>query len=297
MSINSNRRLVEACRRYQSPGSACLPENVRGLGAGIEAIERRPQARDRGEITAAWPLKFLTRASISFLLAIAANAGAGVDKGGSDTPGAASGSATAPAACVDMSAGCSTLMVNYYGHAVTFALFRHGDARATTDRDRTAGDNPDNKARPPETTSGSELPAAESNDLLLNIDFLRGFEDRDGAPAGTGTQFGRAGAAGSSGKHDWTLAAATFMDYALQRSKPGGPSMRGHSGGDLQTFWEFEHFYRWEVEANVLEDSKYDISQVLLSNVYISPKVDSGTDPGTVICALNNTDDCRPVPD
>lgn len=298
MSINSNRRLVKACLRYNPPGPACLPGNIRGLCARIEAIKRRSQTCDRGEIAAAGTLKFLAWASISFLLAIAANAGVGVNKGGRDTPGAVSRSATALAPCVDMNADCSTLMVNYYGDAVTFSLFRHGDAGATTGGDRTAGNDPNNKARPLEKLSSSEPPAADGNDLLLNIDFLRGFHGRAGDPAATGTQPGRAGGGtGSGGKHDWTLAAATSMDYTLQRSKPRGIAIRGHNGGGLQTFWEFEHVYRWEVEEDVLEDSKYDISQVLLSNVYISPKVDSGTDPKTVICDLNNTGDCRPVPE
>ena len=69
-------------------------------------------------------LKFPLLAYMSFLLVVAANADVDADASNGSTPRSVSSEAKGPTTCVDLNADCSTLMINYYGDSVQFALFR-----------------------------------------------------------------------------------------------------------------------------------------------------------------------------
>jgi hypothetical protein len=158
-------------------------------------------------------------------------------------------------------------------------------------------EQPDKPATLPEELTGSEMVIPGNSSQLLAVDFLRGFNDKGIDPAFAGDLSATEdGAARADGMHVWAYAAATSMDHKLQRANPDGNDAASGVGADSATFWDFEHVYQWEVEENVL-DSGCDISQVALSDIYLSPKTNSTTDPQIIVCELNDQDNCRPLSD
>ena len=97
--------------------------------------------------------------------------------------------------------------------------------------------------------------------------------------------------------HGWAFAAAASLDYTFRQSNPDGIAALGHSGENSPTFWDFAHVYQWKVEENVLDSGRSDISQVALSDIYLSPKINSTSDPQIIVCELNDQQNCRPLSD
>ena len=227
-------------------------------------------------------MHFVMLASVSFLLVAVVNAAA--DKApdlAEDTPrGAGLSLDNAPHPCVDLNAACSTLMINYYGDSVEFSLLQRGSSkgRAYSADDKLPGGV---KGKP------------DSNEQLLGIDFLRGFN----ATSDTGALQGEfstkaAGAVEARGLHDWTFAAATSMGYSFQQSNPGGIAAPSDMARGSLTFWNFEHVYQWQVKENVSDGGTYDLSQVALSEIYLSSKANSNSDPEVVVCEVNGKNYC-----
>lgn len=246
-------------------------------------------------------LKFLMLASLVFLPAVAASAAVDGDAETADGNiiSATSNLDSGPTSCVDLNADCSTLMVNYYGDSVEFALFRRGSLNDTTYRAHSSDNTPpDSEPHPVTDLSSSEQVTSGNNDHLLGIDFLRGLKDKSADPAFNGEFSAKeTGPAGAGGMHDWAFAAATSMDYNFQQANPDGIAVPSDTGEGSLIFWDFEHVYQWEVEENVLDSGGYDLSQIALSDIYLSPKTNSTSDPETVVCELNDRDNCRPLSD
>ena len=97
--------------------------------------------------------------------------------------------------------------------------------------------------------------------------------------------------------HGWAFAAAASLDYTFRQSNPDGIAALGHSGENSPTFWDFAHVYQWKVEENVLDSGRSDISQVALGDIYLSPKINSTSDPQIIVCELNDQQNCRPLSD
>ncbi|MCB1704568.1 MAG: hypothetical protein KDI17_06885 [Halioglobus sp.] len=201
--------------------------------------------------------------------------------------------------CIDLNEGCSALMVNYTGNSVQFSLFRRDSSPVNAQvPDLVVSAQPGDAPFPAVSSAEGEGVAADSDEESLVIDFLQGFEARDDT-AGDETEF--AGydevTAEISAFHTWSSAAAASL--SADQSQPGsdGPVMAGQTGGRWTTFWDFRSVYQWEVEEDVMDDGAYDVSQVALSNIYLSPKVSSSSDPEIVVCELNDPDNCRPLSD
>jgi hypothetical protein len=269
--------------------------------AWIETLKLRPKMRKNRTIGARKALKFPLRASMSFLLVASANADVDGNTGVAEvnTISSVSNLAKDPTSCVDLNADCSTLMINYYGDSVELALFRHGSARDEKyEADSKDYDPTDQQATPTEALSGSENVNSGNINQSLGIDFLRGFGDNSPDPAFTdGRSAEENGAAGAGSMHGWAFAAAASMDYKFQQSNPDGIIATTSVGEDSPAFWDFAHVYQWEVEENVLDSGKRDISQVALSDIYLSPKIISTSDPQIVVCELNDQQNCRPLSD
>jgi hypothetical protein len=126
-------------------------------------------------------LKFPLLAGLSLLLVVAANADVEADASNGGTPGSVSSEANGPTTCVDLNADCSTLMVNYYGESVEFALFRRESGNDGMYATGSADDiSPDKQAA---ALPGNEKIKSDNTSQLLGIDFLRGFKDKDIDPA------------------------------------------------------------------------------------------------------------------
>lgn len=241
-------------------------------------------------------LKFPLLASLSLLLVVAANADIDADASNGGTPGSVSSEANGPTTCVDLNADCSTLMVNYYGDSVEFALFRRESGNDSMYATGSADDvSPDTQAA---ALPGNEKIKSDNTSQLLGIDFLRGFKDKDIDPAFK-DEFSAVedGAAAAGTMHGWAFAAAASLDYTFRQSNPDGIAALGHSGENSPTFWDFAHVYQWKVEENVLDSGRSDISQVALSDIYLSPKINSTSDPQIIVCELNDQQNCRPLSD
>jgi hypothetical protein len=216
---------------------------------------------------------FLMRACVSFLLAVVVNAAA--DK----TPDTAEDTPIAQP-CVDLNAACSTLMINYYGDSVEFSLFQRASSKGSAY-------SIDNKL------PGGVKVKPDSNEQLLGIDFLRGFNTTSDTGAFQGKFSTRAdGPVEARGLHDWTFAAATSMGYSFQQSNPDGIAAPSDLVRHALTFWDFEHVYQWQVEENVHEGGRYDLSQLVLSDIYLSSKANSNSDPKVVVCEVNDKNNC-----
>jgi hypothetical protein len=269
--------------------------------AWIETLKLRPKMRRSRTISARKTLIFPLLASMSFLLVASANADVDGDTGAAEVNAISSASTLAkdPTTCVDLNADCSTLMINYYGDSVELALFLHGSARDEKyEADSKDYDPPDQKAASTEALSGSAAVNSRNTNQSLGIDFLRGFKDKAIDPAFKEELYTEQdSAAGAGSLHGWAFAAAASADYTSRESNPDGIPMPDGIGENSPTFWDFAHVYQWEVEENVLDSGKRDISQVALSDIYLSPKIVSTSDPEIVVCELNDQQNCRPLSD
>ena len=248
-------------------------------------------------------LKFLILTSMATLLAFAANAaddGEGdADASDGTTINDTSNLGNDLTNCIDLNADCSTLMVNYYGESVQFALFRRGALKDISyGADSTAYYPSNDQAHATKDLSSGESSKPDNSKQLLGMDFLRGLEAKADDPAFTGEFSGKEdSSAESGGIHDWSVAAATFMDNNSQISTPHDITLPINFGEGSLTFWDFEHVYEWEVEENVLERGKYDSSQLALSHIYMSPKKVAASYPEIVVCDQNDPNNCRPLSD
>tara|TARA_R110002072_G_scaffold23437_5_gene81125 strand:- start:2677 stop:3432 length:756 start_codon:yes stop_codon:yes gene_type:complete len=245
-------------------------------------------------------LKFVIVSAVVLLRAVAANAdvdieGSVADAGRKASAGDHSNPVGDPATCVDPIADCSTLMVNYYNDSVEFALFQRGNREISVPLEkRTEGGAASAQARPLENLSKRKEQPLDSNQWLLGIDFLRGFEYAVDNPE-MQDEFAGAerGAVEVDAMHDWAVAAATSIAYRHRHSRQSDPAVSSHlRTTSATTFWDFEYVYQWEVGVNVFDSEACDPSQVALSNIYIPTQVNSTNDHQMVVCALNDADDC-----
>jgi hypothetical protein len=177
--------------------------------------------------------------------------------------------------CVDLKGDCNTLMVNYYSDSVEFALFQRGKYSGSAVDDRAGKRGASQEAQ----SGNNELAASAGQRKMLGIDFLRGLQEK--------------GKQAAQGMHDWAFAAETSLSHQhTQNVDSHSNFVPSHLGRDLTTFWDFEHVYQWQVDVNILDDGASDLSQVVLSNIYLSAKTHSRSDPRNVVCALTNPDDC-----
>lgn len=245
-------------------------------------------------------LKFSIVTAMVLLQAVAANAdfdnkASITDAGRNANAGDRSIALGDPATCIDPTFDCSTLMVNYYNDSVEFALFQRGDGKLAVRRKHRKEDSAASaQARPLENLSQrKELPVA-SNERLLGIDFLRGFEYAGDIPEMQDDFAGmERSAADVDAMHDWAVAAATSITYRHRQSSPGDLVVSKHlRTASATTFWDFEYVYQWEVGVNVFDSEACDPSQVALSNIYLSTKASSTSDHQMVVCELNGSDNC-----
>lgn len=253
----------------------------------------------RWTISAREPLKFPLLAAMSFLLVVAASADIHADANNGSTPASVSSETKGPTTCIDLNADCSTLMINYYGDSVEFALFRRESMNDETYATRSAdSDSSDKQAAPTNELPGNDKIKSANARQSLGMDFLRGFKDNGIDPAFKDDLSAvDSGAAGAGSMHGWAFAAATSLEHTSRQSNPDGSATPGHSGENSPTFWDFAHVYQWEVEENVLDSGRSDISQVALSDIYLSPKINSTSDPQILVCELNDQQNCRPLSD
>ena len=225
---------------------------------------------------------FVMHASVSFLLAVVLTAAAdnAPDTAGGNPASVISSLDSASNLCVDLNADCSSLMVNYYGDSVEFSLLQSGSlkGRAYSTHDKL----PDGgKVKP------------DSNEQMLGIDFLRGFNTTSDTRAFKGEFSVNTGRpVETSSMHDWTFTAATSINYRFQQANPDGIAAPTILARDSLTFWDFEHVYQWEVKEDVRHGGRYDLSQVALSNIYFSSKVNSNSNPEVVVCEVNGENFC-----
>jgi hypothetical protein len=236
---------------------------------------------------------------MSFLLAAAVSADVDADASNGSTLNSLSTETKDSTTCIDLNADCSTLMINYSGDSVEFALFRRESVDDDTYATRSAdSDSTENQAAPTDALPGNEAIKSHNARQSLAMDFLQGFKDKSIDPAFKDELSAmESGAAGAGSMHGWAFAAATSLEHTSRQSNPDGIATPGHSGENSPTFWDFAHVYQWEVEENVLDSSRRDISQVALSDIYLSPKTNSTSDPKIVVCELNDQQNCRPLSD
>jgi len=253
----------------------------------------------RWAISARETLKFPLLAAMSFLLAVAASADVDADAGNGSTPDSLSSETKGPTTCIDLNADCSTLMINYSGDSVEFALFRRESVSDETYATHSAdSDSPGQQAAPTDALPGNEAIKSDNTSRSLGMDFLRGFKDKGIDPAFKDELSAvESGAAGAGSIHGWAFAAAASLEHTSRQPNPDGIATPGHSGENSPNFWDFAHVYHWEVEENVLDSGRRDISQVALSDIYLSPKTNSTSDPKIVVCELNDQQNCRPLSD
>lgn len=248
-------------------------------------------------------LKFLILPSVTLLLTLATNAAVGGD-GDADASDSTTVTATStlgndPTNCIDLNADCSTLMVNYHGESVEFALFRRGSLKDTSyEVDSTDYDPSNDQAYATKNLPSGDSSKSDSSEQSLGVDFLRGLEAKGDDPALKGEFSGKEdSSAGADGIHDWAFAAATFIENNSRHSNPDDVTVPINFGEGSLTFWDFERVYEWEVDENVLDRGRYDSSQVTLSTTYLSPKKIATSDPEIVICDQNDPTNCRPLSD
>lgn len=244
-------------------------------------------------------LAALVLATMSLSLAVTSHAEAPADASNGGTSGSVSSAANGPAPCIDLDADCSTLMINYSGDAVEFALFRRESVEEETNgADSTGYAASGEQAAPTGELSGNGKVKTGNSSQLPGVDFLRGFRDRDIDPAfKDAIAAWKDGATRDGNMHDWAHAAAASIDYNDQQPSPDGIAAQGDSSGNSPAFWDFAYVYHWAVEENVLDSGRCDISQVALSDIYLQPKINSSSDPQIVVCELNAGEDCRPLSD
>ncbi len=229
------------------------------------------------------------------MMALAANA---AGTGGISTPGTAGdgsiGDVTRPVGnlsnCVDLKGDCNTLMVNYYSDSVEFALFQRGKFGGSS------AEKPVDKQRVSrgQHSNGNQLATADGQERALSIDFLHGLQEKGDAPA-VATHISGAGqdAPALEGLHNWASAAAKSLDQQHKQDVDNNSRVVASGlGRDLTTFWDFEHVYQWQVDVNILDDGASDLSQLVLSNIYLSARTNSRSDPRTVVCAFTDPDNC-----
>ena len=232
-------------------------------------------------------------AGMFLMLAVAVKA-AGNDSAPSAARDGGLGDITRPvgnlSSCVDLKGDCNTLMVNYYSDSVEFALFQRGKYSGAA-TDDPLGNQGVSQGTP---SNSNQWAVSEGHEKMLRIDFLRGLQDKGDAPIYSAHPSDTQKRALSvEGMHDWAFAAARSLSHQHTQDVDSHSNfVPSYLGRDLTTFWDFEHVYQWQVDVNILDDGASDLSQVVLSNIYLSAKANSRSDPRNVVCALTNPDDC-----
>ncbi|CAA0095591.1 Uncharacterised protein [Halioglobus japonicus] len=234
-------------------------------------------------------------AGMCLMMAVAAKATGTGDENASTTAGDGSlGKITRPvgnlSSCVDLKGDCSTLMVNYYSDSVEFALFQRGKYGGSTAADPADAQD----ASQGKHSNSNELAASDGQEKMLGIDFLRGLQDKGDVPVlSNHPSDTEKDSLAVEGMHDWAFAAAKSLSHKHKQNIDHHSNfVPSHLVKDLTTFWDFEHVYQWQVDVKILDDGASDLSQVVLSNIYLSAKTNSRSDPRNVVCALSNPDDC-----
>lgn len=203
------------------------------------------------------------------------------------------------ARCVDLTTRCNTVMVNYSGESVEFVYFRHNHSQnSSAEIDTSTHELSDVPPLPRADLPDSESGVPDSSEYHLGMDFLLGFEEKSNTetPAEAFSGYSE-GTAEFSTYHNWSAAALASMRSQPPQLSSGAPNATEQTAGRIADFWDIRSIYQWQVEENVMNSDVYDVTQVVLSNIYVSPKITSASDPEIVVCELNNPDNCRPLSD
>ena len=210
--------------------------------------------------------------------------------------------------CATNAGDCGTLMVNDSGGMVQFALILPQSLKDNTYGTNSTDYDPSAafKAQAFKDLTGSDKLIVGLNGNTLTMDFLQGFASKDDGPVYKSGFTGAESSPTDATKPAWALAAATSMEYNYKASNPNGVVAPAHFGtgtnspgaGDAaMAFWEFQHIYEWKVQESIFKNGSFDISQVGIDQIHLSPKrIDFDDTPTLEPCSPTNPKNCLPDP-